>query len=74
MSNRIEKGIPLKKNVRSKYRFSEMEVGDSFFCEVENESSFRVYCYQRAKVYGIKLSVGVDDRDGKRGLRVWRTA
>jgi hypothetical protein len=72
----IEKNIPmpnLGKNRRAvKYPFMQMEVGDSFFVELEhnhkNHNTLSTAAYQAAK----RLGVVFTKQKVENGYRVWR--
>ncbi len=76
MTITIEKGIPapIKPAGRSKFPFSELDVGDSFVIELNGQASwaFALEAVQYAQnKHNIKLTTRLVE-PGKR--RVWRTA
>lgn len=66
---KIEKGIPISSDRRSKYPWADMDVGDSFFVATDKVENFRRNVY--AKNRNGKLFVA---RAEGNGVRVWRTA
>ena len=68
---KIDKGIPLPKAAKrgSKYPWSEMKIGDSFFVEGEPKG-----LYGSAKDYNVKIAVRKAVENGKSGVRVWRVS
>jgi len=66
---KIDKGVPVPLNRRTKYPWADMEVGDSFFVVTD-------------KIANFKRNVYAKNRNGKEftaraegdGCRVWRTA
>lgn len=72
---KIEKNIPVAKlqPSGSKYPFTKMEVGDSFFVKGDLKKRQAV----AVAVYNYKLSnkgIGFCTRTNDEGIRVWRTA
>ena len=79
----IEKNIKLTKTQKvageSKYPFSKMEIGDSFFvsenAEKPTANTVRQMAHNFGKKSGAKFSARVVVEEGKgRGLRIWRVA
>jgi len=78
MSFTIEQDVPTPAG-RSKYPFQEMEVGDSFFVPLEDETlakrraqSVRAQAGRFGKINGVKFSIRTLDEDGQVGVRCWR--
>lgn len=72
----IDKNVPLTKTTRkshggqpSKYPWTQMQVGDSFFVAGKTVKSFSGNTYSAGKRLGQKYSV----RSVDGGIRVWRT-
>lgn len=73
---KIESGIPVPKPVNtggsSKYPFSEMEVGDSFFAPWKGYHIIWALARRAPQKYGIKLTTRAVTENGVQGVRVWR--
>lgn len=69
----IEKDVPIppvqKHSGRSKYRFNEMQVGDSIFIKGADLNSSP---YQLARAYGRRFGQKFTGRNVEGGLRIWR--
>jgi len=67
---KIDKGIPVpqQRNLRAKYPFAEMEIGDSFYV-VRGVAYMRSVASTRGKVLNRKFAVQAEGD----GARVWRT-
>ena len=67
----IEKGVPIPGAGRSaaKYPLAEMEVGDSFFTDVERDRIYTAVSY-----FGYRNNKKFSVRKVDGGFRVWRTA
>ena len=73
MSFEIEKNVPLReKNVRWKYPFDEMEVGDSFFVENKDTTQMSALCKRAGKRLGARFVTAKARKDNAEGVRVWR--
>lgn len=72
----IESGIPIpeRKKRQSKYPFSRLEVGDSFFVPGKTALNFARMAYANSKKAGIRCRVWDDEKDGVTGVRVGRIA
>ena len=76
---KIEKGIPLAPKTqlrRSRYPFSQMEVGDSFFVPVEADVELGLLhhrVHSCASYMGKRLGRKFTTRSNETGVRVWRT-
>ena len=70
MSYEIEKGVELTPR-RSKYPFSDMEVGDSFLVD---ESGNHAAARNAATGYGQRHDMKFSSRTTVAGLRIWRVA
>jgi hypothetical protein len=82
----IDKDIPLPSKVRgrkAKYKFAEMEVGDSFFAEGDSSVQVSIltcakrhlpkrFVTQKAEQKGTQTVSGIDLPDIKQGFRCWR--
>jgi hypothetical protein len=71
----IEKNIPIHK--KSKYPFNKMLVGDSFFISATDKDFKNARC--AACNYAIhhknyKFCSHVEEKDGIKGIRIWRIA
>jgi len=72
----IEKGIPIP---RRKYPLDELEIGDSFFIPFNEEKPINVRARLSPTMARIKNATGKvfvskkATKDGKEGLRVWRS-
>lgn len=64
----IEKGIPMPRTSRA-YPFEAMEVGDSFWIHRKSISTMMTYWQKKLK---FKFAARTVEKDGQRGLRVWR--
>ena len=62
----IEKGIPIQPSHKSKFPFGQMEVGDSFLCEMTP----RAASYAYGKAHGMKFTT----HKTPEGFRCWRIA
>jgi hypothetical protein len=78
MSFVIETDVPAPAG-RSKYPFAEMDLGDSFFVPLEDETvanrraqSVRAQAGRFGKLNGVKFSIRTLDEDGQVGVRCWR--
>lgn len=72
---KIDKGIPVPKlggSRPSKYPFSQMAVGDSFFCSGSSQSNLSTRARQVGRGMGGKFSVRKAVENGVAGFRVWR--
>ena len=68
---KIEKNVPLPRS-RSKYPWTEMEVGDSFFVPGRDGDAV-IGCFgKQAKDWGWKFSARTRHEQGIFGVRVWR--
>ena len=73
MSFIIEKDVPLPdKNVRWKYPFEQMAVGDSFFVVNKDTTQMSALCKRAAARLGGRFVTAKVDKDGASGVRVWR--
>jgi len=72
----IESGIPIpeRKKRQSKYPFSRLEVGDSFFVPGKTAVKFAGTAYLTSKKAGVRCRVWDDEKDGVTGVRVGRIA
>lgn len=74
MDVRIDRGVPVPPPApvaKHRYRWREMEVGDSFLFPADaREASARALAHQTAQRLGIKLTC----RATPEGLRCWRIA
>lgn len=85
----IEKGIPIPQNAgrKSKYPFSDMKVGDSFFVEGKTAAGLYASCRKASEKLDAKFiartvseDVWEEDDEGDtvektlEGVRVWRTS
>lgn len=69
----IEKGIPLpEKNVRWKYPFDQLEVGDSFFVINKDTTQMSALCKRASKRLSARFITAKAESDGAQGVRVWR--
>ncbi len=70
----IEKNvpIPLKGNVRRKYPFAQMEVGDSIFVAGDAAKTENISC--SANAYGKRNGAKFSARCVEGGVRIWRIA
>lgn len=74
----IEKNIPAPSiDLRRKYPFREMEVGDSFFVPFDhrepNHLRSSIYTSARDQLGGTgQVSIRADKSDGVLGFRIWR--
>lgn len=55
------------------FPFDGMNVGDSFFIPTLKPSEMAYIIDTRAKVAGIKVKVYASSKDGRLGVRAWRT-
>jgi len=73
MSIVIDKGVPLpEKNVRWKYPFDRMEVGDSFFVVNKDTTQMSALCKRAGHRLEARFVTAKAERDGQDGVRVWR--
>lgn len=73
MSFSIEKDVPLpEKNVRGKYPFDQMEVGDSFFVVNKDTTQMSALCKRAGKRLEGRFVTAKVEKDGQSGVRVWR--
>lgn len=73
MSFVIEKDVPLpEKNVRWKYPFDQMEVGDSFFVVNKDTTQMSALCKRAGKRLGARFVTAKAERGDESGVRVWR--
>jgi hypothetical protein len=73
MSFSIEKDVPLpEKNVRWKYPFDQMEVGDSFFVVNKDTTQMSALCKRAGKRLEGRFVTAKSEKDGQSGVRVWR--
>ena len=73
MSFVIDRGVPLpEKNVRWKYPFEQMEVGDSFFVVNKDTTQMSALCKRAATRLGGRFVTAKVEHDGGSGVRVWR--
>lgn len=83
---KVEKNIPLpEKNLNRKYNFHLMDVGDSFYIDLENGQVDRRVLISRVRCaasnysspygngHGKKFETRVHEKDGKEVIGVWRT-
>lgn len=72
----IEKNIPIPPTVRGprecKYPWRTMEVNDSFFTAGAKRNTMSSLATIMSKNLGVKFSVREAEKDGVRGVRVWR--
>lgn len=73
MTIEVEKGVPIpsKTAPHSKYPFSKMSIGDSFFAPVNTPriwGSISAYC----KRHGGKFTARAVTENGVQGVRVWK--
>jgi len=69
----IEKGVPLpEKNVRWKYPFDELEVGDSFFVANKDTTQLSALCKRAGSRLDARFVTAKATKQGKEGVRVWR--
>ena len=73
MAFEIETGVPLpEKNVRYKYPFDQMEVGDSFFVANKDTTQMSALCKRAGKRLGSRYVTAKAERGDQVGVRVWR--
>jgi hypothetical protein len=74
MKMEIEKGIPLssRRNRGNKYPWFQMQVGDSFFVQGKTNKNFSL-SYARRACSPWKFESRAGLKNGKNGVRVWRT-
>jgi len=73
MSFVIEKDVPLpQKNVRWKYPFDQLELGDSFFVANKDTTQMSALCKRAGKRYGGRFVTSKAEKDDQTGVRVWR--
>ena len=73
MSFVIEKDVPLpQKNVRWKYPFDQLELGDSFFVVNKDTTQMSALCKRASKRYGGRFVTSKAEKDDQTGVRVWR--
>jgi len=73
MSFVIEKDVPLpEKNVRWKYPFDQMDLGDSFFVVNKDTTQMSALCKRAGKRLGGRFVTAKSEKDGQSGVRVWR--
>ena len=56
------------------FPFDAMSVGDSFFIPTLRPSDMIFVIDNRAKAAGIKIKAYASSKDGRLGVRVWRTS
>ena len=56
------------------FPFDGMNVGDSFFIPTLRPSDMIFVIDNRAKAAGIKIKAYASSKDGRLGVRVWRTS
>lgn len=77
----IEKGIPIpeKRNKNTKYPFADLSVGDSIFCPTEGKSTPSIvaaasrFRKQKNPSWNF-VHERQTNKDGKKGVRLWRVA
>jgi len=69
----IEKGIPIPTGRKKKYPLDAMKVGESIFIKGGNINNVGSTVYMHAHGFGGKLKCAEAEKDGKKGVRVWRT-
>ena len=77
MKYNIEKSVPIPKGSgvgrRTKYPFSEMDVGDSIFLDGEFATIAKCKAYAAAKGYQDRTGRVFCGRKVAGGVRIWRT-
>lgn len=69
----IEKDVPLpEKNVRWKYPFDQMEVGDSFFVANKDTTQMSALCKRAGSRLTARFVTAKVEYEGRSGVRVWR--
>lgn len=73
MSFKIEKNVPLpEKNVRWKYPFDELEVGDSFFVANKDTTQLSALCKRAGTRLNTRFVTAKATSGDATGVRVWR--
>jgi hypothetical protein len=73
MAFEIERDVPLpEKNVRWKYPFDQMGLGDSFFVANKDTTQMSALCKRAAKRLGGRFVTAKAEKGDKQGVRVWR--
>jgi len=69
----IERDVPLpEKNVRWKYPFDQMEVGDSFFVVNKDTTQMSALCKRAGKRLSARFVTAKAEKGTQSGVRVWR--
>ncbi len=69
----IEKNVPLpEKNIRWKYPFDQMEVGDSFFVANKESTQMSALCKRAGKRLEARFVTAKAETNDAKGVRVWR--
>jgi hypothetical protein len=73
MAFTIEKDVPLpEKNVRWKYPFDQLGLGDSFFVANKDTTQMSALCKRASKRLGGRFVTAKAEKGGQSGVRVWR--
>ena len=68
---RVEQGveIPPAQNIRLKYPFNVMQIGDSFSCDIKDRGTIEAYSHSYGKRHKMKfVTRSIDEKTG----RLWR--
>lgn len=73
MSFVIEKDVPLpERNVRWKYPFDQMDIGDSFFVANKDTTQMSALCKRANKRLERRFVTAKAEKGSQSGVRVWR--
>ena len=73
MTFMIEKNVPLpEQNIRWKYPFDQMEVGDSFFVPNKESTQMSALCKRASKRLEARFVTAKAEAGDAKGVRVWR--
>lgn len=73
-SIKIDKKVPVPKGRSRKYPFLDMDVGDSFTRPEDEHNRVRAACHYYKRHHGMGFRTQIYEHQGKRRVRVWRTA